>query len=130
MVPRLLKDVARLVESWWQIDRVRISPREGRLLRLKPPCVVVVEDRPAEVLARTLGRGSATTIAGAAPSIAEQGSVAEQSSISVVYECRSAAGACRLRLAVAPGGTLEAVYWTTDGRERRITEESVEVYSG
>jgi adenylate kinase len=118
MMPRLLKDVARLIGSWWKIDRVRISPREGRLLRLKPPCVVVVEDRPAEVLARTLGRNSATTIAGA------------EESISVVYDCRSVAGAYRLRLAVAPGGTLEAVYWTTDGCERRIMEESVEVYSG
>jgi len=128
MLPRLLNDIARLIGSWWKIDRVRISPREGRLLRLKPPCVVVVEDRPAEVLARTLARASTgtstATIAGAAASIAEH------ESISVVYDCRSVAGSCRLRLAVAPGGALEAVYWTTDGCERRITEESVEVYSG
>jgi hypothetical protein len=128
MVTPLLTDMARLIQSWWKLDRVRISPREGRLLRLKPPCVVVVEDRPAEVLARTLARtstgASATTIAG------EEGSFTDTSSIEVVYDCRSVAGSCRLRLAIAPGGTLEAVYWTSDGRERRIDEESVEVYSG
>lgn len=118
MVTPLLTDMARLLRSWWKIDRVRISPREGRLLRLKPPCVVVVEDRPAEVLARTLGRNSTATIAG------------NEEWISVVYDCRSVAGSCRLRLSVAPGGTLEAVYWTTDGQERWVTEESVEVYSG
>lgn len=113
---RLLKDTARLIESWWKIDRVRISPREGRLLRLTPPCVVVVEDQPAEVLARMLGRTSATTSDGG-------------DSISVVYECRSPRGDCRLRLAVTPGGAIAGVYWTTGGVERRITEESVEVYS-
>jgi len=124
MVIRLLKDTARLIESWWKIDRVRISPREGRLLRLKPPCVVVVEGRPAEVLARTLGRVSATTNAW------EVGSPTDDGSISVVYDCRSSQGECRLRLAVAPGGAIAGVYWTTEGREREIMEESVEVYAG
>lgn len=128
MVARLLTDMVRLIESWWKIDRVRVSPREGRLLRLKPPCVVVVEDRPAEVLARTLAR--TTAVPSAATNAGDAASFADGGSIEVVYDCRSVAGECRLRLAVAPGGGLEAVYWTTDGCERRITEESVEVYSG
>lgn len=124
---RLLNDMARLVASWWRIDRVRISPREGRLLRLQPPCVVVVEDRPAEVLARTLANlphgASATTVA-------DDRLFADNGLLEVLYECRSVAGDCRLRLTIAPGGALDGIFWTADGRERRITEECVEVYSG
>lgn len=45
----------RLLCSWWQADRVRVSPREGRLLRLRPPCIVRVAGRYVQVLERTAG---------------------------------------------------------------------------
>lgn len=107
----LFKDLTRLVESWWQVDRIRTSPRAGRLLRLQPPCVVVVEGRPAEVLARTLSRAES-----------------DSGRLTVTYDCRSALGACTLRLEVMPAGTIAAIRWTAEGTERRIEEEAVEVY--
>lgn len=111
MVRRLFNDVYRLIETWWKIDRIRASPRDGQLLRIEPPCVVVVDERPAEVVARTLGR---TADAGGG--------------IQVDYDCRSAKGACRLRLIVTACGAIAAILWTAEGTERTISEESVEVY--
>jgi hypothetical protein len=118
MVARLFIDLARLVESWWKIDRIRASPREGRILRLQPPCVVVVENRPAEVLARTLGQGASPTATATAMEL-----------MHVVYDCRSARGACRLTVTVTASGAIAGVDWMEDGVERRIMEEDVEVYS-
>ena len=111
MVRRLLTDVRRLIEAWWKIDRIRASPREGRLLRIEPPCVVVVEEQPAEVVARTLGR-----------------TADETGAIRVDYDCRSAQGACRLRLTVTACGAIAAIAWTADGIEQLVSEEQVEVY--
>jgi len=104
-------NLAQLVVSWWQVDRIRTSPSAGRLLRLQPPCVVVVEDRPAEVLARTVSRAAS-----------------DSGRLTVTYDCRSALGACTLRLEVTPAGTIAAICWTADGTERRIEEDAVEVY--
>lgn len=118
MVARLFIDLTRLVESWWKIDRIRASPREGRILRMQPPCVVVVEDRPAEVLARTLGQTASTTAGTAMIELMQ-----------VVYECRSARGPCELRLVVTASGAIAGVSWTEDGVKRRIAETDVEVYS-
>lgn len=111
MVRRLLADVRHLIEAWWKIDRIRASPREGRLLRIEPPCVVIVDERPAEVVARTLGR-----------------SAGEGGPIHVDYECRSAQGACRLRLTVTACGAIGAIFWTAEGAERMVTENEVEVF--
>ena len=47
---QILRDLWRLIRSWWQVDRIRISPSEGRLWRLDPPCVVFVDGTPVEVL--------------------------------------------------------------------------------
>jgi hypothetical protein len=111
MVRRLFTDLRRLIEAWWKIDRIRASPREGRLLRIEPPCVVVIDDQPAEVVARTLGRAAD-----------------ESGTIQVDYDCRSAQGACRLRLTVTACGAIAAIAWTAEGIEQLVNEEQVEVY--
>jgi hypothetical protein len=109
-ITRLLRDVFRLIASWWQVDRVRVSPHEGRLLRLEPPCVMVVESRPAEVLARTVGRTAAGPF--------------------VVYDCRSATGPCQLRVVPLGEGYVSRVSWIEDGRERELAADDVEVFQG
>jgi hypothetical protein len=48
----LVKKVADLLHSWWVGDRVRIAPTEGRLLRLQPPCLLLIGDQPARVCRR------------------------------------------------------------------------------
>ena len=59
---QLLRDLFKLFRSWWQVDRVRISPTEGRLLRLIPPCIICVNGRPVEVLRRSVSRKTAEVI--------------------------------------------------------------------
>ncbi len=107
-ISRLLRDVFRLIASWWQVDRVRVSPDEGRLLRLEPPCVVVIESRPAEVLARTVGRTAAGPF--------------------VVYDCRSATGPYQLRVVPLGDGQVSCVCWIENGRERELAADDVEVF--
>jgi hypothetical protein len=36
----LLRDLLRLVQSWWTVDRIRASPREGALLRMPVGTVI------------------------------------------------------------------------------------------
>ncbi|MCB1807126.1 MAG: hypothetical protein KDK04_13000 [Candidatus Competibacteraceae bacterium] len=56
MMKKLAKALASLARNWWQVDQVRISPSEGRLLNLQPPCylrigaqtVEIIQRRPAE----------------------------------------------------------------------------------
>ena len=102
------RDVVRLVVGWWRGDRVRVSPEEGRLLRLEPPCFVVVAGRPAEVLSRTLGHDPGGAF--------------------VAYECRSAGGSCRLRIGLGADGAASDVAWTFDEMQRSLRPEEVETY--
>ena len=108
MLAKLGRDLVRLVRSWWRVDRVRISLDEGRLLRFEPPCIVVVEARPAEVLARTTGQSAAGPF--------------------VAYDCRSALGPCRLQVGLPGPGLAPRVCWTEQGAQRTIAADSVEVY--
>jgi len=48
----LWRALLRLLHCWWHKDRVRVSPREGRLLRLQPACLVRINDLLFEVVSR------------------------------------------------------------------------------
>ena len=54
---RLLKQLHGLARSWWRIDSIRISPAEGRLLRLQPPCYLRLGAEVLEITRRrTVGQ--------------------------------------------------------------------------
>lgn len=98
----------RLLRSWWQVDRIRASPREGRLLRLRPPCILVIDGRVVEVVARTLAH--------------------DDDCVTVSYDCRQGqdVGCLTIRLA---GGLTSNVVWTAAGVERRLPADDVEVFA-
>ena len=50
--------LAGALQTWWQQDRIRISPNEGRLLRLQMPCILVVNGDLVELTGRTVCRSS------------------------------------------------------------------------
>lgn len=104
----LVCDLVRLVVGWWRVDQVRISPDEGRLLRLQPPCFVVVAGRPAELLSRTVGH--------------------DAGGIFVAYECRSTHSVHRLQVRVVDRHAASAILWTTDGVERLLGPDEVETF--
>lgn len=104
---RLLGDVVRLIRSWWCVDRIRLPPQAGRLLRLQPPCYLLIAGRPVEIAARTLGQsGGGRT---------------------VTYECRTADGVGRLTVRIV-GDSASAAVWALGDVERPIDAEEIEVY--
>ena len=51
-----LMRAVRLLRSWWRADRVRLSPGEGRLLRLGAPCILRFGGRYVQVMRRRTGQ--------------------------------------------------------------------------
>ena len=99
--------VVELVSSWWRVDRVRNSPREGRLLRLSPPSVLRIAGRRYRLISRR------ATSAGGKPC--------------VVYHCRSPAGGCELRVIPGARARHPRVEWVVSGRVSFLEEDEVEV---
>lgn len=106
---RLLKEFIRTVVSWWRIDRIRTSPRDGQLLRLSPGTIVSVRSRLAEVVGRSVCQ------TGDGPS--------------VVYQCRTVGGAAMLSVRPMGDGRYASLQWSENGATDLIDEESVEVYA-
>lgn len=102
------RDLVRLVAEWWRVDRIRVSSDEGRLLRLQPPCLVVVAGRPAEVLSRIVGHDAGGTF--------------------VAYDCRGVQGMCRLRVGLVDDRAASDVSWTADGVQRQLHVGEVETF--
>lgn len=99
----------------WAIgDRVRASPREGRLLRVAVGACVRIGDTAAEVRARVVhdGPADAWTDGGAA---------------AVTYVCRGSAGDLRLTACRRPDGQVE-LWLAGAGGPARLGEDEVEVY--
>jgi hypothetical protein len=101
----LVKQLWRLVHSWWRQDRIRLSPTEGRLLRLEPPCFLVIDGQPFEIVKRTLRPSDREPVA--------------------VYTCRT----CGSELMIRQGLTPE-ILWHHQGVVRRLHETDIEVYPG
>ena len=47
--PSLAADVLSLFQAWWRRDRIRSSPREGKLLRLAPGAILCIAGKAVEV---------------------------------------------------------------------------------
>jgi hypothetical protein len=104
--PALFRSVQRLVNSWWQSDRIRVSPSAGRLLRLRPPCCLHVYGQYAEIVERAEPNGT----------------------LAVVYGCRTRAGSGTLMVRLDSATANAVVEWHQDGRTVRLLAEDVEVF--
>lgn len=93
----MLRNIWRLLYWWGTSDRIRISPREGRLLRLSPGSHVLISGEPARILERRTDHGC------------------------IRYLCDTAAGECEL--VVGTNGVI--VLFTKDG-QRSLNDEQVE----
>jgi hypothetical protein len=107
---RLARGAAAFLCAWWRADRVRVSPREGRLLRLEPPCFLIIEGRLAEVLGREreTGAGGRT----------------------IVYACLTDSGPGELRVSLPDPGRRLEVKWVNAAGEKTLSEEEITVYPG
>ena len=99
----LVRQLWRLLHSWWRQDRIRLSPAEGRLLRLEPPCFLVIDGEPFEVVKRTLRPSDKEPVA--------------------VYAFRTSASELMVRQGLTP-----EIVWQHQGVVRRLHETDIEVY--
>ncbi len=98
-----------LIAAWWRADRVRISPRAGQLLRLRPNSLVFIRGQTVEVLTRQESQAS--------------------DEHRICYECRTEIGPARLDVRIrADAGRLE-IRWFDSGQIELLEEHQIEVFS-
>lgn len=103
----LFRRLGSLLHSWWQRERIRVSPTDGRLLGLTPGCVVIIDGTPAQVVARERG-----------PPAGEP---------RVIYVCRTRAGTAILQVRRRQGERGCQVRWRESDFVRDLTEDDIEV---
>ena len=103
MIARLVKQVWQQARSWWRHDRIRVSPREGRLLRLQPGDLLQIDGLQVEVLSRSV-----------------------EPTLRLV--CQIDFGRAELTITQSPTGHPEIISWTTDTECRRLSEDEIEVW--
>lgn len=103
-----IAELLALVRNWWQSDRVRISPREGRLLRLKPPCFVVAGSSLLRVEGRVVGQGPGGPY--------------------VMYPCTSDTGPGELWVTLGSARQSPHIRWIQDGRQAELDEMDLQIF--
>jgi hypothetical protein len=98
--------LARLIRDWWQVDRVRISPREGCLLRLQPGDVLQLEGLTVTVIAREI----------------------DPDESGVRYRCEGAGSTGELRVALDAGRQADEVVWVRENCRQHLPAVEVEVF--
>ena len=104
--PSLARTLVEAVLTWWRQDGIRVSPNEGRLLRLSVPCIVEFERELFEVTRRVVGRRAAGEF--------------------VTYQGRAVAGDTEFEFECRPGS--RNVCWRDAHGTRRIDERSIGVF--
>lgn len=95
---------------WTRSDPIRSSPRNGKLLRLRPGACFKVGETFAQVIARDVADG-------------------EDSAGEVEYTCRAAAAEFRLRLRATAAGLTAVTMTTSDGASHRLDAADVEAFA-
>ncbi len=98
----------RSLWSSWASDRPRPSPREGRLLRLRPAWILRVDGVSWEVRSRSVGETPGGPY--------------------VLYHCGNASGTALLKLEPEGFSSRYALRWSEGGSERFLDEDAVEVF--
>ena len=104
----MIRAVLNCWRAWWRVDRIRASPCDGRLLRLHPPCLVVICGQSFEIAHRIVGQDADGPF--------------------VDYDLRGEDGPARLlvRLIVETSRTL--IHWIGPDGERPLDETEVAVF--
>ncbi len=105
---KLARAVGRLLHWWWRADRIRVSPREGRLLRLQPGDMLLIDGEPAVVSARQMLR--------------------DLGDARIRYCCNGPADAFKLTVRQTSDGVVIGIH--RGGRVWRLADSDVEVFLG
>jgi hypothetical protein len=113
MVTALWLACQQIASTWWRIDRLRVSPAEGRLLRIEPPARLLVGGALFEVCGRSVSR--------------------KRERPTVVYRgfCHGRAGTLQIELAgpCSPGRIVWECPGESQDTNHAISEEEIEILS-
>ncbi len=111
---KLRTTLSSLLLDWWRVDRVRVSPREGLLLRLRPPCLITVATQRVQIEARQV--------------------LADSDVPTVIYNCQTEDGPAKLCIEALSQGSDIRVRWcqtgqTQDSACQELSPTDIEVYA-
>lgn len=93
-----------LLSSWWRVDRIRVSPREGELLRLEPGSVIAVKGVGVEIRTkRSTGSG-------------------------VTYDCQTDDGPAQLEVGLSDDAFRYNIFWSAAGLSQALAVHEIEVF--
>ena len=108
----LLCDLSRslldLLRAWWRVDRIRVAPSDGRLLRLRPNGFVTIGGGTFEIARRVVGQDAGGPF--------------------VIYECQATGISAQLIVRLAAESQQTAIRWIGSDGERRLDERDVSVF--
>ncbi len=107
-LPSLSRALLDCLRAWWRVDRIRASPRDGRLLRLQPPCLVVIGGQSFEIAHRIAGQDAEGPF--------------------VDYDLRSEIGSARLLVRLMIETSRSVIRWIGPDGERSLDETEVTVF--
>ncbi|MDA1053992.1 MAG: hypothetical protein O3C40_26380 [Planctomycetota bacterium] len=102
----LAADAVSLLRAWWHQDRIRSSPREGKLLRLAPGAILCVHGRTIEVEQRDVFE-------------TDQGSILR-------FRCRDTDSHPELWIQVQP---VPIIAWRCGDDEQYLSADDIEVWN-
>ncbi len=102
------KTLLDCLRSWWRMDRIRVLPTDGRLLRLHPPCFVVIGGRSFEIAHRVVGQDAEGPF--------------------VDYNIHSQDGSARMLVRLIVETSQTVIRWIGPDGERLLDEEAISVF--
>ncbi len=105
---RVWTALCHLICGFWKVDRIRVSPREGLLLRLSNQSIVVIDQKPLQIKTRKV--------------------IAAGESVCVEYGCDGEDGPSLLRVIQSGLDLQPEVQWETGNGCNRYRPDQLEVY--
>ena len=109
----MMRSLVDLIHAWWQRDRIRVRPSEGRLLRLRPGTVLCFSNSShtpqqwVEVVAREYDQNVQWP--------------------TVCYACRTSQGEGELIVSYR-GDSQPGVEWFAEGESFELHADEIEVF--
>jgi hypothetical protein len=104
----LLTELWRLMRAWWRVDRIRVSPVQGELLRVPVAAALRIEGHSWTVDARWVGDGATGPF--------------------VRYQCGHEQRTAWLEVCPAPPLGTGRIRWTERTESRELQAAEIEVY--
>ena len=104
----IFQTLHRIVRSWWLRDRIRVSPLEGRFLRIKPGAILVIGGIEAEVVSRSVTGTNLNSV--------------------ICLNCETAAGSGELQFDITTASGPASILWKYAGECHSLDPDDIEVW--